>query len=441
MKKIVLIASLCMFAGFSMAQKKAVKEAKSAMDKTAEARALIKPALTDPETANDPETWKVAGDIEFKSFDKQYDAEMTKGMLGGKGGDPEIMYPGLYNMIDLYVKADELAQQPDEKGKVKNKVRKDIIKNIKTGYKSFVNGGIYYNEKATEAARAGDKELAKKNYGLAADFFEMYWKVPSLELLAGENIVEQDTAFQIIKYYAAISAIQSEDDQRSIALLNKLIDSPYLANTGFAESDPYELLAEEYKKVKDTVAFVKVLKDGASKFKGNKYFVPNLINEYIRIGDTQAALDYIDQAIVNDPSSTCELLSLKGTLLSNDKKYAESIEVYEKALGVDANCAKALEGLGIVYVLEAQDVKEKVSHTNNRQELAAIDKETVELYQKAMPYLEKYCGILEQDSNVDEYELRRALQNLENIYYNLSLLNVDKSTELKAVQEKLAKLI
>lgn len=422
MKRILLVASLCMLASMSFAQKKVVKEAKSSKDIN-EARSLIKSAMTNPETANDPETWKVAGDIEFKEFDDQRTLEMQK-EITGKGGDEERMYNGLYNMYDPYVKADELAQIPDEKGKVKNKVRKDIVQKMRDGHRFYINGGVFYND--------------KKDYKRAADFFERYWELPTLAMFEETrgDFNLQDTTYLTIKYYAVISAIQSQDHARSIKLLHKIIDEGYILQTTYKESDPYELLASEYQQAKDSVAYANVLRQGAEKFPSNKFFTPNLINEFIRAGKTAEAISYLDQAIVNDPSSTCDLMSVKATLYADQKDYAKAEPAYQTALNADANCERALEGLGVLYVLQAQDMKEKAGQSTNRREQAELDKGTADLYTKALPFLEKYRDIL-KGKNADEYEIKAALKKLENVYYNLSLLNVDKSKELEAVQKEL----
>ncbi|MDU1890761.1 MAG: tetratricopeptide repeat protein [Dysgonomonas sp.] len=421
MKRIFLVATLCMFAGFSFAQKKAVKEAKSSKDIN-EARGLIKQAQTDPETANDPETWKVAGDIEYKEFDDQRTLEMQK-EITGKGGDEARMYTGLYNMYEPYAKADELAEQPDEKGKIKNKVRKDLAQRLKEAHRFYINGGVFYND--------------QKDYKKAADFFERYWELPTLPMFAGtEDFNLQDTTYQTIKYYTVISAIQSKDHPRSIKLLHKIIDEGYVPQTTYKESDPYELLASEYQQKEDSLAYVNILRQGAEKFPTNKFFTPNLINEFIRGGKTAEAISYLDQAIKNDPSSACDLMSVKGTLFADQKDYAKAEEAYKVAINANANCERSLEGIGVLYVLQAQDLKEKAGQTTNRREQAELDQGTADLYNKALPYLEKYRDIL-KGKNAEDYEIKAALKKLENVYYNLSLLNIDKSKELEAVQKEL----
>lgn len=425
MKRILLVTSLCLLTGaLSFAQKKAVKDAKNSMrSSVSEARELIKPALTDPETANDAETWKLAGDIEFKAFDDERTLEMQK-EITGKGGNEEAMYIGLYNMYDPYIKADELGQVPDEKGKVKNKVRKDIVKNMRDGHRFYINGGVFYND--------------KQDYKKAADFFERYWELPTLAMFedSQSDFNLQDTTYQTIKYYAIISSIQSKDHPRSIKLLKKIISEPYIQNSTYKESDVYELLASEYQQVEDTTSYVAILREGAEKFPRNKYFTPNLINEFIRSGKTNEALAYLDQAIANDPTNTCDLMSVKASLYSEQKDYANAKPAYEKALSADSNCERALEGLGVLYVLQAQDMKEKAGQSTNRREQGEMDKQTADLYTQALPYLEKYRDALVA-RKADSLDLRPALMKLQNVYYNLSLLNIDKSKELEAIDKDL----
>ena len=81
MKRILYFTLIAiMSAGTLYAQKSVVKEAKRALDSNNlnEAKNLIQQAITHPETANDPETWKIYGDIGNKAFDN----ERTNQMLG-----------------------------------------------------------------------------------------------------------------------------------------------------------------------------------------------------------------------------------------------------------------------------------------------------------------------------------------------------------------------
>lgn len=443
MKRTLLVISLCTLAGFSFAQKKNVKEAKNAMkSNVAEARELIKSALVDPETKNDPETWKVAGDIEYNAFDVQFVAEQTKTLVvGSKGADEELMYSGLYNLYAPYLKADELGQIPDEKGKVKNKVRKDVVKVLKDTHPFLINGGAYYSE--------------KREYVKAADLFERYWNTPSLEIMKGDakDFNTQDTLFQTIKYYSAISSIQAanafqqakdsiksrEQHVRAIKLLNRIIaEEPYMVNTTYKESDPYEYLAEEYKSIGDSVSYTKTLLEGSNKFPKNQYFTPNLINEYIKGGRAGDALTFIDQAIANNPSNTCDLSSVKASLFIEQKAYDKAFAAYTTAFASDANCERAHEGEGVLYVIQAQEMRDK-SSSASRSEQVRLDKEAAELYVKALTHLEKYKDLL-YARGADADDKSKAVSKLQNVYYNLSYIGVNKDKEYEESTKELERL-
>jgi tetratricopeptide (TPR) repeat protein len=407
-------------AGSIFAQKSALKDAKRALGRNElkEALTLIKQAATHPETANDPETWKVLGDIGNKAFDN----ERTNAMLGKESND-KVMYDGLYDSYPPYVKADSLGELPNEKGKVNNKFRKDIAGILRANHPFYINGGVYYNE--------------QKDYKKATDFFQIYWDIPSLPMFADQkDAFVLDSTYQTIKYYAIITAIQAEDHQRALAMLERAAKEPFIENSAYKESDIYELMASEYVNLGDTAKYLEILNLGAERFPTSKYFIPNLINVYIRQGDTQKAMDYLDQAIQNDPANACDLNSVKGELLAEKGDYAAAEAEYNKALAQDPNCERALEAIAVNYILQAQNLKEKTALLTDRQQQVANDKITIELYQKSLPSLEKYTQLL-RARNAENDELKSALLKLRNVYYNLSNMGVDKATELEAVEKEL----
>src|SRR5690554_349473 len=304
MRKILFITMMAVLtSGSIFAQKSALKDAKRALgrDDLNEARTMIKQAVEHPETATDPETWKVWGDIGNKAFDLQ----RTNAMLG-KSANDKVMYDGLMESYAPYVKADSLAELPDAKGRVKNKVRKDISGILRANHPFYINGGVYYNEQ-------GD-------YMKATDFFEVYWNIPSLPIFEGEkDAFVLDSTFQTIKYYAIITAIQGEDHKRALAMLQRAAKEPFIENSAYKESDIYELMASEYIQLGDSAKFLEILYDGAEKFPSSNYFLPNLVNVFIREGNTDKAMEYLDKAIENTPQNSCDLNSVKGALLAEQK--------------------------------------------------------------------------------------------------------------------------
>lgn len=415
MKKIFLFSMIALFSvGTVFAQKKVVKEANRALKggDLNEARTLIKQALENEETANDPETWKVYGDIGNKAFDD----ERTKEMLQ-KPNDKKAMFDGLMESYAPYVKADELGEASG-----KNKVRRDIKGILKANHPYYINGGVYYND--------------EKDFKKATDFFEAYWNIPTLPMFAGSSKeFNLDSTYQTIKYYAIITAIQSQNHDRAIGLIKRAMDEPFVANSSHKESDLYELLASEYLTKGDSAQFIAQLAIGAEKYPNSKYFVPNLINNYIQKGQNAKALEYLDKAIANDPSNSCDLYSVKAAIFVDKKDYATAQAEYNKALANNANCERALEGLGVSYILQAQDIREKSTSTD-RAKMVANDKAASEYYLKSLPLLEKYRSMLEA-RKADEQTVKALLLKLRNVYYNLSNIGVDKSAQLKEVESKL----
>ena len=64
------------------------------------------------------------------------------------------------------------------------------------------------------------------------------------------------------------------------------------------------------------------------------------------------------------------------------------------------------------------------------------DKKIIELYQQALPLLEKQNNLMRARS-ADSNDLNSSLMLLRNVYYNLSTKGIDKSAQLKAVEEEL----
>lgn len=422
MRKFLILSLVTTLSFIACAQKGVVKDASRSLksDDLNEARALIKQALVNEETANDPNTWKLAGDIGDKAFEN----ERTKEMLG-KESNQEAMYKGLMESYGPYLKADSLGQLPDSKDRVKNRVRKDIAATLKANQPFFINGGIYFNE--------------KNDYARASKYFETYWNIPTLDLYEGSTdgfLI--DSTYQTIKYYSIITAIQAEDHERALKLIERASSEPFIENSAYQESDLFELMASEYIQMGDTASYMEVLNVGAEKFPKSKYFIPNLINVYIREGQNEKALDYLDQAIKNDPSNACDLNSVKAALFSEREEFDKAEAEYQKALVQDPTCERALEGLAVNYILQAQNLKDKsAQQMTDRKLQAENDKKTVEFYLLALPHLEKFTEGL-QARDAEKSVLTGALIKLQNVYYNLSNLGVDKSKELDMVEGLLA---
>lgn len=383
---------LLLAASFTFAQEKSVKEAKSIANEVkpdfAKAEALINEALTNPETKDKPETWDVAGLIQKKRSEK----EMENAYLR-KPYDTLQVYNSALNMCKYYFKCDELAQIPDEKGKIKNKFRKSNSASILAERGNLINGGIqFFNQ---------DKNKE------AFEFFATYVDVASSPMFEKENLLETDTVLPQIAYYASLAAAKMEDYP------NVLKYAPYAQNDKEVGKYAMEFISTALKAEGDTVKWVNSLKEGIQKYPEHPFFFGHLIDYYSNNNKYDEAMQFADEMLAKDPNNTFYLY-VKGYLYHNMKDYDKAIEFYTKTVEVDPNYAEAFSNLGLIYCLQAQDFSEKATTDVNDPKYKADQVTLKSFYEKAKPNYEKARQL-----KPDQKDL--WLNGLYRVYYNLDM--------------------
>ncbi|MGL5016013.1 MAG: tetratricopeptide repeat protein [Bacteroidales bacterium] len=393
MKKVSLMVALCLVASVGVAQKKnvsmALTEANAEKPKFADAEKMIQEALNNEETKNDAKTLYVAGYLQLKKME----AERNKQILQQKSDDV-VMYNALMGMYNYYNKAYVLDQQPDAKGKIKPRFTSKMATNLKENYASFINAGVYYND--------------KKDYKKAFEYFNTYTELPENPLMKTLKDVDfaTDTLMKDIKYYTALMALQTDDSQLAISTLNKFKDDPYKSN------ELYQYLCFEYDKAKDTVNMIKTFQEGAKKFPTDPYFIQNLINLYIKTGKMTEAISYLDDAIALEPSNPT-YYNVKGVILEEQKDEDGALECFNKALANDANNAETHNNIGRVYYNRAVAKEDVVSAIRDNRAYNEGKKEVNEMFKASLPYFEKAHKI-----NPSE---RSYIVVLRSIYYKLNM--------------------
>ncbi|MDR0542097.1 MAG: tetratricopeptide repeat protein [Dysgonamonadaceae bacterium] len=393
MKKLVFTLVLCFAVGLAFGQKKALKvakdEIKSLKPNIEDAKTAIQSALKDPETMNNAETWYVAGMVENKLFD----IERAKEILG-QAPNEDVMYPALVKIYPYFVKADELDQLPDAKGKIKPKFRKDIKAIMLANRPYYINAGSYFYEK-------GDYKQAYEN-------FRFYGDLPKLPIFEGDsksfNIQPNDTNDVKIRFYAALAANEIPNVDASIELFSEIKDS------GWNENEIYQRLASEYNQKEDTVHYEEVLKQGVNKFPKEPYYILNLINLDINQGKIDEAINYLQKAIEVSPNDA-QLYDVLGLVYENTRQPEKAIENIKKALEINSDYADALSHLGRIYYnsgIEARAAADNITDTKLYNEAR---KKVDNFFNEAIPYFEKAYQLNPQDND--------AVFALRNIYYSL----------------------
>jgi len=399
MKKFVFTGLLCFLVSLSFGQKKVVNSVKNELKNTppnfTEARNLIKGALTDPETANDAETWYVAGQIE----DKQFDSERNKEILGQKPNE-DVMFSALEGVLPYYLKAVALDQIPDAKGKIKPRFTKDIRASVRANRSYYINAGLHSYE--------------NKNYQQAYEDFKMYGDIPAMDLFKGEkwDIAKGDTTELQIRYYAGLAASLIPDHQAAIALYDEIKNTGYVDNTIFTESDVYQRLSYEYTQTNDSTAFEKIIKEGFDKFPGEEYYVSNLINLSINSGKFDEAISYLNKAISQHPENA-QLYDVMGQVYEASKNMDEAISYMKKALDKDPNNIDFLSHIGRVYFNLGVDQRKTADEMTDINQSKAASNQALDYFKESMPFFQKVFELDAKNSG--------AIFALRSIYYNLGM--------------------
>ncbi len=407
MKKLGLTLGLCLLVVASFGQKKnvsgALKLAKGSKPDFEEARTKIKEALNHADTKDQAKTWYTAGQIESLLFD----SENTKQILGQKPNE-KVMYEALNNLYPYFVKAFELDQSPNAKGKVKPKYTKHIKSNLKANLPYYINGGAYFFE--------------QKDYQQSYDFFNKYIEIsdsPILKYDEKESNEEApvDSNYIYANYYAAIASSQLNDPAVAIEAMTRA------SKIDFKQNEMLQYLAEEYKNSEDTLNYEKTLNEGMALFPKEPYFLLNLINIYIQTEQNDKAVEFINTAIKNDPGNS-QLYDVAGRIYETGlKDYGKAEELFKKSIELDNSNADAYSNLGRIYFnqgviqLDSANTIADVKKYNEEKEKAK------EFFRQALPHFEK------------AYELDpEAMDNktaLRSIYYNLDM--GDKFEEMEKI--------
>ena len=398
MKKVLFTVALLAGAIVASAQVSVVKEAKSMKKDPAAAAKVLEAALTNPETANDPNTWQLAGDLQ-KAI---YDEENMKLYVPGGQADMPKMYNAMMKMFEYYLKCDEVEQAAVANRTVKKaKLRKKNAETLLKVRPNLGNGGV-------EAFNVNDYESAQKYFGLFVDVTENPMFADQAAAL------KADTLNSLYANYAAMAATMREP--KDIA---SVIKYGNIGKENAAEGwRSLMFMAEVYGKEQvDSVKWLETIKDGAARFPEQDYFVGNIMDYYLQRGMVDEGLAQIDQLLAANEKPY--FLFVKGVLLYEKKDYAAAHEALDKviALGGDL-AAEAYAKKGDIYFFPAQSIVEENSTLNiDDPKYNANESKIKEAYEQAKPFYEKAKELEPDNKSIWGQQLLRVYWALNKAEY------------------------
>ena len=414
MKKTFLTVVLLCAAGLAFAQEKNVKEAKKLAGAVTpdfvRAEQLIGDALTNPETKDLAETWNVAGFVQERRMEK----EMENAYLQ-QPYDTVQLYKSTLDMCKYYLKCDELAQVPNEKGKVKNKYRKANSATMLGERNNLLNGGIeFYNRYLSD----NNKETGKR----ALDCFAMYIDMASHPMFEKANLVQTDTLLPQVAYYAGMTALKLEDYPSILKYAPMAQDNKEVGMYAM------ELVSTALKAEGDTVKWLASLQEGMRKYPQHAFFFGHMVDYYSNSNKFDEAIRFADEMLAKDPSNPFNLY-VEGYLYHNkysvlagkedSKAEAEAamnkaMEYYQKAIAVDPKYVEAYSNLGQLYCLQAQDYSSTATTDINDPAYQESQEKLKGFYLEAKKYYERARELSPEQKNL-------WMQGLSQVYYVLGM--------------------
>lgn len=345
MIKKTLTFALCAATAFgAFAQKEAVDRASKMAGKLkdlTEARATIKGAMENPETANEARTYFVAGKIEFDAYDA------AKNKLSVNPQDKDVDLSDLGNQLNsgllYFLKAIPLDSVPNAKGQVKPKHIGDIVKKIAAHHNDYyTEGANYFN--------------AQKYYPEAYESFMNYAEIPTLPFLGSHAPQVPDSARAVSYFNAGIAAYSGNEVLRAAKAFKLARVNGY--------HDPqcyiYEIASWQNLAQNDSTqeaAAAKAIRDvaeaGYRQFGIEQpLFINNLVNTMVTEENYDGAIALVGEEIAKNPENA-SLYGLRGFVYDRAGKSAESEADYRKAASLPTadfetlkNAAKKIFRLG-----------------------------------------------------------------------------------------------
>lgn len=393
MKKITVLG-ICLFAGFTaMAQNTLVKEVerelKSAADQYPSKLDKLKPAFTDPETAEQSYVWFVAGKGGMEYYDNQ---EVMKKM--GKGVDEKASANALINSFDYLTNAIKFDSVPDSKGKIKTKYSKDAVNLIKGHYQDLNKAGI--NLWGVGA------------YPDAYKAWEMYVNVPSNPVLgANAPAALPDSTASDIYYNMALAAWQSNQLEDALKAFDNAIAK------GYDKKNVYDYaIAVVYNLDRDPekMAYYAELAYPVYGAEDNSY-IGYIINNKISKKQFAEAQSMLEGYITKDPNNA-QLYYVLGVLNDAQENPDQAMVNYKKAIDLDPENAHALLQYGRLLCNKAFRLDDEISQLPVAQYNERRVNEVNPIFKEATTYLEKAYAL-------DPDNMHDARSLLRNCYYNL----------------------
>lgn len=405
MKKISILG-VCLLTGLAaMAQVSLVKDVEHTLKGSSPdfQKALndVQPALTNSETAGTMMPWYLAGKAGFGLYDNLYVQESLGATL-----TPDQKKTAGHALVDgynYYFKALHLDSVPNEKGKIKPKKSKEILKAMASNYHQLRNAGIFLFD--------------NQDYDGAYDAWELYCTLPQNPILGkSAPVADPDTIVGQIRFYQGVAMLTSDKNDRALKSIQEAIKD------GYQTIDVYRYGVEAARRIDDSVAMLDIARQGYDKFgTEDVIFIGQIINHYIAEGNFPECFNLVNEAIkaTTDNKILSQFYDIRGYIYEQDNKIDEAVADFKKATELDDVNAKAYFDLGRMINNTVAAQLQDTSDNNVPEEQAKELLKAAELFERAY--------------QLDEPNYPQIPGILYRLYYRLGEKYVDQTNYWKSL--------
>ena len=386
MKKLFIgFIALCLFVGTAAAQatgKKAQKKAQAALNShkvstdsepkdLKEAIEMIEVAMEDGEVSADSKAWKLKGEIYGAAVDFDVKAKVLN------PAHAAVFPDAAGNAYMAYKKLLEIGEKKWEKNAA--------LDGMSGAASSISNSGVALYE-------AGD-------YTTAFNSFKTVLEIHNILKENGEKgVLETEDDYNNQLYITGLAALQAKDVMAAQTYFQELYDKKY------DKAAVYEALYKVKSKEGDEEGALVVLEEGRKKFPDDVSLLFAEINHYLKENKLDVLVGKLKTAIEKEPDNV-SLYSTLGNVYDNlfqkeleagneDKAseyFNNALDYYNQALEKKPDFQDAIYSIGALYYNKAAAKTKEMNELpiNETKRFEALQKESVELFDQALPYFKK----------------------------------------------------
>ena len=299
--------------------------------------------------------------------------------------DTAALFKLALKMFGDYQSLDSVDALPDKKGRVHLKYRNSNSAFLNIYRPNLYNGGVYF--------------LRKQNYKEAFSMIDAFLDCQRQPLFENYHY-ERDTLNRTAAFWTVLCGYQTGDHEMALKYKDlALQDTLHLESC-------FQYLAEIYKQQGDKPNYEWSLVKGFECNPSSSYFFPRLIDYYNTSNQTERAMTIVNEALQTNDSSELFLFA-KSNLLLNQGDYDECIAICDTLISRNDTLADAYYNAGVAYVNKAFLLEKGKVDVKQRREIR-------QLYQKALPYMERYRALAPQEKD-------KWAAALYNIYLKLNM--------------------